>query len=184
MNISQLSITDLFLIENFCYDDNRGNFVKNYNKEIFSKMKINFSLAETYYSVSAKNVIRGMHFQLPPFQHSKIISVVQGRILDVIIDLRKNSPTYLRIESLNLSENVNSLFIPPGCAHGFRSLQNNSIVLYQQSTIHSKTHDSGIRWNSIGFDWEIDEPIISEKDRFLQELNKFNTPFIYKENIQ
>lgn len=175
----ELDIKGLYLLENFWHFDNRGGFVKLYNRSDFENRSINIDIKELYYSYSQKDVIRGMHFQLPPYEVSKLVCVIQGSILDVVIDLRKNSPTYKMVASVEIKENRNSLLVPKGCAHGFRSLEDDTIVFYQQSDVHSKEHDSGILWDSFDFDWQVDKPILSDRDLSLTKLKDFQTPFNY-----
>jgi len=175
----ELDIKGLYLLKNSWHSDNRGGFVKIYNRSAFENTSISIDIKELYYSYSQKDVIRGMHFQLPPFEVSKLVSVIRGSILDVVIDLRKNSPTYKMVESVEIRENRNSLLVPKGCAHGFRSLEDDTIVFYQQSDLYSKEHDSGILWDSFGFDWQLDKPILSDRDLSLPKLKDFQTPFNY-----
>tara|TARA_B100000886_G_scaffold337611_1_gene298675 strand:- start:1640 stop:2176 length:537 start_codon:yes stop_codon:yes gene_type:complete len=178
MNICNTPIPDLLLIDNFSSSDNRGNFIKTFNYEDFLNNNIDFQIKESYYSISKKNVIRGMHFQLPPYDHKKIVYVTEGEILDVIIDLRKKSPTYKRIFSTILSAtNKKSIFIPRGCAHGFKSLKNNTITVYNVSSEYNYKSDTGIRYDSIMFDWDTINPIISNRDNSFEPLENFNSPF-------
>ena len=159
-------------------DDFRGEFVKIYKKEDFSIEGIEWDVGEIYYSVSKKNVIRGMHFQLPPYEHKKLVYVMSGSILDVLVDLRKKSKTYKKCMSVELKENSKkAIYIPEGIAHGFKSLENNTCVIYCVSGIYMKEYDTGIYWNSIGVDWDIENPIISERDRKFVYLEEFNSPF-------
>jgi len=180
MKITELEINGVYLIENINFSDNRGIFVKVFSDDLFRRNKINFSPKEIYYSISHKNVIRGMHFQIPPFEHSKLIFVLRGKVMDVILDIRRNSPTFGKSISVYLEENKNSIYIPIGCAHGFRSLEDNTLVVYNQTSCYSEEHDKGILWNSFGFDWELDDPILSERDKALPKFEEFHSPFQYK----
>ena len=158
--------------------DTRGTFVKTFHETMLKENGINFTLRESYYSFSKKDVIRGMHFQLPPFDHCKIVFCPQGAILDVIIDLRKDSATYKQYFTQVLSdENHEALYIPEGFAHGFKSLTDDSLTYYLVSTEYSKPHDTGIRYNTIGLDWEVDQPILSERDLSFIGLDEFESPF-------
>lgn len=139
-------------------------------------MDINFK--EFYYSISKKNVIRGMHFQLPPFEHVKLVYVSKGRIKDVVVDIRKQSLTYGKYFSIELDEqSAKYLYISKRFAHGFLSLENGSIVNYAQTSCYSKECDSGILYNSIGFDWSIKNPIISDRDMTFEKLIDFKSSF-------
>lgn len=119
-----------------------------------------------------------MHFQIPPHQHSKIVFCPKGAILDVIIDLRKNSATYGRYFATELSkQNHKAYYIPEGFAHGFKSLTEDAITYYLVSSEYSKEHDTGIRYDSFGFDWEVENPIISERDLSFVALKDFESTF-------
>jgi dTDP-4-dehydrorhamnose 3,5-epimerase len=158
--------------------DARGTFVKTFNETALAEHDIFFALKESYFSLSKKDVIRGMHFQLPPWEHSKIVFCPQGAILDVIVDLRRNSPTYRQYHAHILSgENNKAYFIPKGFAHGFKSLTDGAITYYLVSSEYSKEHDTGVRYDSIGFDWEVKEPILSARDLSFVPLTGFESPF-------
>lgn len=178
MNFEKTEFEGVYIINNFNSIDVRGMFVKTFNKKQFQKNKIYFENKESYYSVSKKDVIRGMHFQLPPHDHEKLVYVPFGEIIDVLIDLRKNSHTYKAHISVKLSsENKKAIFIPKGLAHGFKSLRDNTITVYNVATEYNNKADYGIRYNSFGFNWEIENPIVSERDNSLEILNTFNSPF-------
>ena len=131
MNIETLSIPDLKLLHLFHSADDRGDFVKTFHAKDFEKYQLGMEIKESFYSISNKNVIRGMHFQLPPSQHSKLIFCSQGAIVDVVLDLRKSSPSYLQFVSIELqASKPQALFIPAGCAHGFKSLADHTITNY------------------------------------------------------
>lgn len=158
-------IKNCYLIDNFCQTDQRGSFTKFYNDSEFHQLGIQFTPKESYFSKSKKNVIRGMHFQKIPHDHDKLVSCVQGKIVDVILDLRADSVTYGEFDSFLLSEKNNkSIFIAAGVAHGFLAVEDDSITLYNVTSGYDKNSDSGILWNSFSFDWPISEPIISERD--------------------
>ena len=119
-----------------------------------------------------------MHFQTPPHQHSKIVFCPQGAILDVIIDLRRNSPTYGRYYAYELSaENHRAYYIPEGFAHGFKSLTDDAITYYLVSSEHSQANDTGILYNSFGFDWQLENPVISARDLSFITIEDFDSPF-------
>ena len=146
------SIEGVFIIENFKAEDNRGRFVKTFNKKEFLKNNLSIDIKESYYSTSKKNVIRGMHSQLPPHDHYKLVYVAHGSILDVVIDLRHKSKTFKNIVSVELSsDNGKSIFIPKGCAHGFKSLEDGTITIYNVSSGYEPEFDEGIRYNSFNF---------------------------------
>lgn len=159
------------------YDD-RGSFVKTFHETTLAEKGIRFNLKESYFSFSKKDVIRGMHFQLPPHQHAKVVYCPQGAILDVIIDLRKDSPTYKQYVATELSaDNHKAYYIPVGFAHGFKSLTDDAITYYLVSSEYSKEHDTGILYNSFGFDWGVEQPIISERDLSFPKLEEWSSVF-------
>lgn len=180
VKIEETILDGVYIISNFNATDDRGLFVKTYNKELFDAQNIDFEIKESYFSVSKKNVIRGMHFQLPPYDHSKLVYVPAGGIIDVVVDLRKNSKTFKQYISVELSaENKKSIFITKGLAHGFKSLVNNTITVYNVETGYSASHDQGIHLNSFGFDWNIDYPILSERDKSFSTMDSFLTNDIF-----
>ena len=178
LNVEELPLKDAKLITLPAFADARGTFVKTFHETILKEKGINFVLRESYFSLSKKDVIRGMHFQLPPHHHSKIVFCPQGAILDVIVDLRKSSPTYGQHFAHELSaENHLAYFIPEGFAHGFKSLTDDAITYYLVSSEYSQQHDTGIRYDSIGYGWGVDAPIISERDLSFVNMKEFDSPF-------
>ena len=168
---------ELYIIEHLIHKDERGSFIKSFNESSFKEIGIpNIKVRERYFSQSHKNVIRGMHFQTPPFEHLKIVTVVQGQIIDVVLDLRKKSETYGKCYSIQLPIGK-SIIIPPGFAHGFMALEDNSTVEYNQTTEYSPEHDAGILYTSFGFDWNISNPIISTRDLAFPSFASFKSPF-------
>ncbi|PQJ12797.1 dTDP-4-dehydrorhamnose 3,5-epimerase [Flavipsychrobacter stenotrophus] len=158
--------------------DNRGLFVKTFHDTTLKAAGIDFDLKESYFSISKKDVIRGMHFQTPPYHHSKIVFCPQGAILDVIVDLRKESATYGQFFAHELSQkNHKALYIPEGFAHGFKALSEDAMTYYLVSSEHNKAHDMGIKFDSIGMDWDVENPVISERDLSFIKLNEFKSPF-------
>lgn len=167
-----------YLFESPKFSDARGRFVKTYHKEYFQENGINIEFAEEFYSSSKKNVIRGMHFQLPPSEHDKLVYCIQGRVLDVFLDIRRSSSTYGQSMGIELSgENARSLFLPKGIAHGFLSLEDDTVMVYKTSTIHNPIKDCGIIWNSFGFDWPVETPIVSDRDTKHPTFPTFDSPF-------
>jgi len=178
MNIVNTPFEGLFIIENVNFQDNRGSFQKMFNCDYFKENGLDTDFQELYYSISHKNVIRGMHFQLPPFEHTKLVYVSKGRIRDVVVDIRKKSTTYGQCFSLELDDSSPKyLYIPKGFAHGFLTLEEGSIVNYAQTSCYSKGADCGIALDSIGFDWGIKHTIVSDRDLSFQTLQDFESPF-------
>lgn len=174
MELVKTELEGVYIIKNFNADDNRGSFVKTFHKEFFKKHNLCTEFNESYFSISKKDVIRGMHFQLPPFDHEKLVYVPKGKILDVILDLRKNSKTYGKSISVELSDkNRDSIYIPKGLAHGFMSLENETITVYNVAAVYEKDADYGIMFNSFKFDWQCTEPIMSERDKKFVTFDEF-----------
>ncbi len=178
MEFNNTDIPDCYLITPFSHSDDRGDFVKFYNADAYAKNDLNFEIREIYYSTSKKNVFRGFHFQVPPSDHTKIVNCFTGSIVDFVLDLRVKSLAYGKCISLNLSaENKHAVYIPKGCAHGFLSLEDNTIVSYLQETVYDPKADSGILWSSVDIPYEINEPIISDRDQEFPSLQQFKSPF-------
>ena len=180
MNIEPTAIEGVYIINNFVAQDDRGTFVKTFNKQNFANTGLNFEIRESYFSISHKNVIRGMHFQLPPNDHEKLVYVPLGSIVDVVVDLRKNSLTYKKFISIELSAaNSKSIFIPKGLGHGFKSMEDNTITVYNVATEYDSKSDQGIHFDSFGFDWHTNAEIMSSRDKEFMTLNRFceNNPF-------
>ena len=166
------------IIENQVQRDARGTFTKVYKKSLFEEKNTSFSHEEEYYSLSKQNVIRGMHFQTPPFAYRKLVYCSMGAILDVLLDLRQGSPSYGRAFSIELSsDNGRSVYLPEGIAHGFCVTTTEAIVNYRVSTPYSPPYDCGVRWDSFGFDWICQKPIVSDRDRKFPLLTDFESPF-------
>jgi dTDP-4-dehydrorhamnose 3,5-epimerase len=157
--------------------DGRGDFVKTYDRSVYFAAGVAFDFAEEFYSVSMKNVVRGMHFQRPPHDHDKIVYCAAGAVEDVLLDLRKGDG-YGRFRSVVLSaDDPLLLFIPKGVAHGFKSLADDSLMIYKTSTEYAPQHDCGICWNSFGYDWQCKAPIISKRDQQHPRFSEFQSPF-------
>ena len=172
-------ISGINILEVFQFEDFRGSFTKIFSDDTF---RCGFkNLDEIFYSISKKDVIRGMHFQLPPFENYKVVHVIRGAIEDVLLDLRKESPTYLQTSKFKLNEkNKLAVLVPPGIAHGFKALEENTTVVYLSSRVFSSSHDSGIKFDSFNYNWGIKQPIVSDKDKELLPLNEFlkDNPFL------
>lgn len=173
----ETSLKDAYLVSNFYAGDNRGGFTKTFEKDIYHEGGIDFQLNETFASRSMKNVIRGLHFQTHNPQ-AKLVSVVSGRVWDVIIDLRPDSQTFKKWEAQELSaENHLSFYVPRGFAHGFASLEDNTLMLYQCDGKYDRDTDTGIRYDDpdISIDWPIDaeKAIHSSRDLELGSLKDY-----------
>ena len=178
MKFNETSIPGLLLIEPFFHEDKRGTFVKTFHEDEFKAQGLEYNFRESFYSESVKGTIRGMHFQLPPEDHVKLVFCTSGEVLDVIVDLRKSSPMYGKCESFLLSGNNRSMvYIPKGCAHGFCVKAENATVFYFTSTVHSKDCDAGIRYDSFGFQWPMENKILSDRDLSFPSFQDFRSPF-------
>lgn len=180
MRFEETEIDGCFKIIPNNFVDERGSFIKLYNENEYLGSNLAVTFKEQYYSISKPGVIRGMHFQLPPEDHIKLVTCIVGEVLDVLVDLRKNSKTYKKCISFILNdENCLGLYIPKGIAHGFCVTSNkDAIMLYNTETVYNSSLDSGIRWDSIDFSWpHLEKTIISKKDSELMELKYFNSPF-------
>ena len=180
MKINKTFIEDLLIIEPQLYKDDRGFFYESYNKNNLDKV-VNVVFVQDNESKSNKGVIRGLHFQKPPYAQTKLIRCVSGKILDVAVDLRNNSKTYGKYFSIELSsENNKQLLIPKGFAHGFQVLSEIAIVNYKVDNFFNSKSDSGIIWNDkdLSIEWNLDiKPILSEKDLKLDLFKNLKSPF-------
>jgi dTDP-4-dehydrorhamnose 3,5-epimerase len=180
MKINKTFIEGLLIIEPQLFKDDRGFFYESYNKNNLDKV-VNVVFVQDNESKSNKGVIRGLHFQKPPYAQTKLIRCISGSILDVAVDLRKNSKTYGKSFSIELSsENNKQLFVPKGFAHGFQVLSEIAIVSYKVDNFYNPKSDSGIIWNDkdLSIDWNLGiKPVISLKDLKLISFKELKSPF-------
>lgn len=173
-----LSIPGAFLIKGKVISDSRGDFHKKVHREFFEDNGLEWSFAEQFYSVSHKDVIRGLHFQKPPFEHVKLVYCTGGSAVDVLLDLRKNTPTYGKTAHVNLKAgDGQTVYVPKGVAHGFHSLQDQTVIHYSVSVSHEPSADEGVLWSSIPFDWSVKKPILSSRDEKFPSFKDFKSPF-------
>ena len=170
MKITTTSIPEVIIIEPDIFKDSRGYFFESYNYERYSEFGIDDDFIQDNESYSVKNVLRGLHYQLPPFAQSKLVRVIKGRILDVAVDIRKSSPYFGKYVSVELSdENKKQFYIPQGFAHGFVVLSDEVIFAYKCDNTYCKSHERGIIYNdpTINIDWGVDltNVILSDKDK-------------------
>lgn len=181
MQLHSTKIPGCFELELNVFKDQRGRFVKTFHEDIFASHQLETHFAEAYYSYSTQNVLRGLHFQIPPQDHTKMVHCAQGEIIDAVVDLRVGSPTYGQFEVFELSaEKGNSAYIPPGLAHGFYIVSETALVIYQVSTVYAPEHEQGLLWNSAEIPWPSPNPIISEKDQGWKTLADYESPFVYE----
>jgi dTDP-4-dehydrorhamnose 3,5-epimerase len=180
----KLSIPDIILITPEVFEDTRGTFAETYKKSSFEKMSIKTNFVQDNHSKSKKNVLRGLHYQLPPMEQAKLIMCIKGTVFDVAVDIRKSSPYYGKWVGYYLSEeNKNMLFIPPGFAHGYLVTSEETVIIYKVSKEYSGEHERGILWKDpeIRIDWPFTvEPILSKKDANLPNLKEAENTFRYR----
>ncbi len=180
LNLIETKIPGLLLIEPVLFPDDRGYFYESYQKERFYKLGLEVDFVQDNESMSVKNVLRGLHFQRPPFAQAKLVRVVRGAVQDVAVDLRQGSPTYGNWFSAILSEeNKTMMFLPEGFAHGFLTLEDNTIFQYKCSNYYNKESEETIMWNDpgLGIEWIGKDPLVSGKDLQGMSMNKFISPF-------
>ena len=167
MNFEKTEIEGLTIITPDLFKDDRGIFMETFHRDVFEKNGLPTHFAQDNLSVSKKHVLRGLHFQKPPYAQGKLVNVVRGAALDVAVDLRKNSPTFGKWKSVLLTEDNRLIFwIPEGFAHGFVALEDNTVFQYKCTNVYCKESEGSIRWNDpdLNIDWGVSNPILSEKD--------------------
>jgi dTDP-4-dehydrorhamnose 3,5-epimerase len=181
MEFVETSLKGVYLFKPKVFRDERGFFLESYNKKVFAENGITADFLQDNHSLSLKKgTLRGLHFQLPPYEQAKLVRVTRGAIYDAIVDLRKNSPTFGKWEGFELSEkNFQMLFVPRGFAHAYQALEDNTEFMYKVDNYYSPEADSGIIWNEpdLNINWPLENPILSEKDSKLEYFKNFNSPF-------
>ena len=182
MKITETKIKNLFLIEPKLWRDDRGYFYESYSKNAFEEAGIFADFVQDNQSFSEKGTLRGLHAQKNPSAQGKLVRVITGRVLDVAVDIRKNSPTYGEHAIAELSgENHKMFWVPPGFLHGFVTLEDNTIFTYKVTNLYDKSSEIGVRWDDkdLGIDWGIaaSKVILSEKDKELPLFKDFVSPF-------
>lgn len=182
MRIEQVPISGLMIISPNVFEDPRGYFFESYSKKAFVEAGITEEFVQSNQSLSQKGVLRGLHFQHPPHAQSKLVRVIQGSVLDVALDIRKGSPTYGQHFSIVLSaQNKTMFYVPVGFAHGFLTLEDNTIFSYKCGNYYNKPAEDGILWNDsdLNIEWNVENPILSEKDKVNTLFRDFNSPFTH-----
>ncbi|MEN9332271.1 MAG: hypothetical protein RLZZ94_1361 [Bacteroidota bacterium] len=180
MTVDRFEIEGLLLIKPAVFSDERGLFYETYSSNKYNAHGIPSSFAQDNESISKKNVLRGLHFQLPPHDQGKLVRVIKGAAIDVAVDIRKQSPTYGKYIMVELTEeNKHQFWIPSGFAHGFLSLADETIFSYKCTNLYNKESESGLLWNDkdLNIQWNIENPIVSEKDVHFAPFSSFNSPF-------
>ena len=178
----RLSISDVILVEPHSFSDDRGFFFESFKESDFLSNGIDKKFVQDNFSHSIYGVIRGLHFQKTPKAQAKLVTVLKGKIFDVVVDIRKNSPTYGKWVSETLaSDTHNLLYIPEGVAHGFCVISDEADVLYKVSNEYSQEHERSLIWNDpkLNIQWPVKKPIISNKDNKLSLLENLDNDFVY-----
>jgi|TARA_R110001599_G_scaffold42486_3_gene127862 dTDP-4-dehydrorhamnose 3,5-epimerase len=177
----ETKIKDLYVIEPKVFEDSRGYFLESFNQRVFKELGLETIFVQDNQSLSQKGVVRGLHYQNPDKSQIKLIKVVSGSILDVAVDIRKESPTYgQHVSTILSSDNKRMFYVPHGFAHGFLTLEDNTVVQYKCSDFYSKEHESGIMWNDKDLDinWGINYiPVVSDKDKNNTHFKDLKTLF-------
>lgn len=182
MELIKTPIEGLIVVKPDVFHDERGYFFENYNEKRFKDAGITDNFVQDNQSFSKKGVIRGLHFQKPPYAQSKLVRVIKGRVLDVAVDIRKGSPTYGQHYAVELTgDNFLQFYIPTGFAHGFVALEDNTIFAYKCGAFYNKASEASIRFNdpNLNIDWKTDPSIISEKDLVGVDFKSFDSPFSF-----
>lgn len=180
MEVIETKIKDLLIIKPKVFADSRGYFFESYNADVFKQNNITVNFVQDNQSLSSTGVLRGLHFQAPPFDQGKLVRVITGAVLDIAVDIRKDSPTYGEHIAIELTEENKSMFyIPPGFAHGFLTLRDNTIFSYKCTNIYNKLSEGCVLWNDtdLNINWNVANPILSEKDLVGTPFKEFNSPF-------
>ncbi len=187
MEVIKTNISDLYIVKPKVFEDHRGYFFESYNKQLFLRNGIDQNFVQDNESKSSKGVLRGLHFQKPPFAQGKLVRVMRGSVLDVAVDIRKGSPTYGQWASVELTQDNKWMYwVPPGFAHGFVTLEDNTVFFYKCTNVYNKESEGSILWNDpdLNIDWKVDDPILSDKDKtspLFKDLVRFR---VYTHTLQ
>lgn len=167
MQFEKTLLDKVWLITPRIFEDDRGHFLESFRKEVFKEKGVEYDFVQDNISTSTKGTVRGLHYQIDPHSQAKLVMAVYGEILDVAVDIRKDSPTFGKYFSAVLNDkNRNMMLVPSGFAHGFSVLSDTATVAYKCDQYYHKDSERGVRWNDpdLGIDWKTDSPILSEKD--------------------
>ena len=180
MEIIDTPIAGLKIVQPKVWGDARGHFFESYSEAAFKAAGLPTDFVQDNQSLSAKGILRGLHFQKPPFAQGKLVRVIKGAVLDVVVDVRSSSPTYGQHHAVELNEDNKTMFwIPPGFAHGFLTLADDTIFVYKVTGLYNKESEGGLLWNdpALGINWGIENPLLSDKDRILPLLSELPAIF-------
>lgn len=184
MQVSETNIQGVYVLTPKVFGDSRGYFLESFNQRVFDELLgvEDYTFVQDNESMSSRNVLRGLHFQAPPYDQGKLVRVIRGQVLDVVVDIRRSSDTYGHHFSIKLDgDKKQMLWIPPGMAHGFASLEDQTIFAYKCTKYYEPSSEGCIYWNDkgLGIQWEVENPIISEKDLNGMAFKDFISPFDY-----
>ena len=180
MKVINTPLDGLLVFAPEIYEDDRGYFFESWNKKIFKEFGLNYEFNQDNQSLSKYGVLRGLHFQNPPYAQGKLVRVVKGKVLDVVVDIRSDSSTYGSHYKIELSETNKLIFwIPPGFAHGFITLENDTIFSYKCTSVYNKQSEQALLWSdkTLNIDWQIKKPIVSQKDQNAIKFLSFKSKF-------
>lgn len=176
MELIKTPLKDCYVLKSTLFGDDRGFFLEAFHQMKLKEVGIDFEVKQINFAQSSKSVLRGLHFQVAPFAQNKLVGVVQGAVLDVVVDLRKDSPSYLQHFKLKIDQPDTLLLVPKGFAHGYHTLSDQTLFYYAVDVFYSPEHERGLLYNdkALGIDWELDEPpLVSPKDRQQLDLKRF-----------
>jgi dTDP-4-dehydrorhamnose 3,5-epimerase len=180
MRAAPTTVPGCFELELPASRDRRGEFVKAYQASVLHDLGLDFAVGEIFSSWSARDVVRGLHFQLPPREVAKLVWCPRGTVFDAVVDLRTGSPAFGRHCVVELSDaQHNAVFVPKGCAHGFATCSEEALVVYAVDIEFDEECDAGVRWDSAGIAWPVADPVISDRDAALPPLSEFASPFVF-----
>ncbi|MCK9616263.1 MAG: dTDP-4-dehydrorhamnose 3,5-epimerase [Lentimicrobiaceae bacterium] len=182
MEIIPTEIPDVLIIKPAVFKDDRGYFFESYNQDKFSAQGLNLHFVQDNESKSQKGVLRGLHFQNPPYAQGKLVRVMKGAVIDVAVDIRKGSPWYGKWVSIELNEDNKFMYwVPEGFAHGFVTLTDDTVFFYKCTNMYNKASEGSLRWNDpdLNVQWGVNNPILSEKDKVSPLFKDFESKFIY-----
>jgi dTDP-4-dehydrorhamnose 3,5-epimerase len=184
MQIIKGDIPGLLIFEPSVFYDERGSFMETYNRDVMASLGFHEAFLQDNESVSAKGVVRALHFQNPPMAQGKLVRVIQGAVIDVAVDIRKGSPWYGMHQRVMLSaRNKRMFWLPPGFAHGFAALEQDTIFSYKCTNVYSKADEGAIRWDDpeLGIDWGVEQPIVSSRDLESPLFHQHTGTFTYQQ---
>ena len=180
MEIIKTPIEGLLVINPKIFGDDRGHFFESWSKESFAKNGLNLDFVQDNQSLSSKGVLRGLHFQNPPFVQGKLVRVIKGAVLDVVVEIRKESSTYGKHFSIELNEENKTIFwIPPGFAHGFVTLEDDTVFTYKCTGVYNSASEEALLWSDkdLNIDWGAIKPLVSDKDLVAGSFKNFKSQF-------